>query len=590
MEALSLTDEQLDEYLSVCLSNADRVGPEARHKLHGLLVYYAKKPHPFTSCVRDNRKRFGNRAEAVCAVLKDIIRGTTKWRGHNNPNDHGVSAAALSEDERAQFVLDIPEDVQNFIDELDDDYMEQLKLAAGDVVWSPEKGENHLRQQLESALNEEADEYGMSYWVTDTNESDKTALVCSAGNHFVVGYSIDSDGDIQLQDQTDWVPAESAMVEKSLSMAEPQMLAEMFFDGSDEEIRLGDDGLIYKTLLREGTWQYSPGPGAVPVKKPIKVVKDGTSDGRSRVISMEELKTNFDNKIKDHVTIPLSHNNKVDENTGYIREVRIAEDEKGRAVLEAGFDFTEPDIKEKVERGTIANTSAGVLFDYIHKESGRKFNAILDHAALTNSPWLNDMKPFGFEASDDLQVVAFSEENNPNTINGGEIVSETTTIEEVTTPEDTLVTKLGLSEDEITSRLEEYETLKAKDKQHEVDAQISKWQDDGVTPAVLSEAKAILMADSGAVALNLSEDGVNKPVTATQLVERLIAVMPTVNLSDEPGNGDQGASGSRPDEEEANEYADLSLSEKAEIANMVLFSQVSEEDAVAQVRAKREKK
>jgi hypothetical protein len=59
MDQLNLTDEQLTDYLSVALSNADRVGPKARHELHGLLKYYAKKPHPFTACVHDNRKRFG---------------------------------------------------------------------------------------------------------------------------------------------------------------------------------------------------------------------------------------------------------------------------------------------------------------------------------------------------------------------------------------------------------------------------------------------------------------------------------------------------------------------------------------------------
>jgi hypothetical protein len=74
----------------IFLSNADRVTPKAKKQLSGLLKYYAKKPHPFTACVRDNRKRFGNRAENVCAVLKDIIRGTTKWRGKNNPRDKGT--------------------------------------------------------------------------------------------------------------------------------------------------------------------------------------------------------------------------------------------------------------------------------------------------------------------------------------------------------------------------------------------------------------------------------------------------------------------------------------------------------------------
>jgi hypothetical protein len=48
--------------------------------LRHLIAFYLKKPHPFTSCVRDNRKRFGPRAEKVCAALKDIGLQTTDWR------------------------------------------------------------------------------------------------------------------------------------------------------------------------------------------------------------------------------------------------------------------------------------------------------------------------------------------------------------------------------------------------------------------------------------------------------------------------------------------------------------------------------
>lgn len=103
-------DKKLDEIIlgyetsmakkGVQLSNADRVGPDAKKKLSGLLKFYAKKAHPFDSCVADNRKRFGPKAEGVCAVLKDIIRGTTKWRGKNNPRDVGTPGVkGLSEDE-----------------------------------------------------------------------------------------------------------------------------------------------------------------------------------------------------------------------------------------------------------------------------------------------------------------------------------------------------------------------------------------------------------------------------------------------------------------------------------------------------------
>ena len=58
-------------------------------------------------------KRFGpGRTERVCAVLKDIIRGTTHWRGHPEL-DHGAPgaiAAAEIDEETEKLLLSIPSD------------------------------------------------------------------------------------------------------------------------------------------------------------------------------------------------------------------------------------------------------------------------------------------------------------------------------------------------------------------------------------------------------------------------------------------------------------------------------------------------
>src|SRR3990170_1421040 len=109
-------DQEIEEYLNIALSNGFSKGTanvSARDmvKLRGLLKHYAKKKHPFTSCVRDNTKRFGpERAKKVCAVLKDLIRGTTKWRSTERKK-------GLSDEEKAEFILsDYPED-DNYIEE-----------------------------------------------------------------------------------------------------------------------------------------------------------------------------------------------------------------------------------------------------------------------------------------------------------------------------------------------------------------------------------------------------------------------------------------------------------------------------------------
>lgn len=113
--ALNGVLDKLLEAAAEHFSEADTVGPEARRKLMPILKKYAKSPHPFRACVKDNRKRFGPRVNAVCAVLKDIIRGTTKWRGHPK-SDHGT--AGLSDGVGTCMVLDLDDDTFNIFEKL----------------------------------------------------------------------------------------------------------------------------------------------------------------------------------------------------------------------------------------------------------------------------------------------------------------------------------------------------------------------------------------------------------------------------------------------------------------------------------------
>lgn len=105
--------ERLEQACDVILGPAPKPGtnftqvtPQNREKMKGLLAHYAKKPHPFAACVRDNRKRFGPRTEAVCAVVKDLIRGTTHWRGKGNKNDKGTAGLKMSEQDIVAALID----------------------------------------------------------------------------------------------------------------------------------------------------------------------------------------------------------------------------------------------------------------------------------------------------------------------------------------------------------------------------------------------------------------------------------------------------------------------------------------------------
>lgn len=102
-------DRRIDEIFELYFSEADTVGPHAREKLRAILKHYAKDPHPFRACVKDNMKRFGpGHTEKVCAVLKDMIRGTTHWRHHED----GIAASDfdLSEAERRAILVTLTDD------------------------------------------------------------------------------------------------------------------------------------------------------------------------------------------------------------------------------------------------------------------------------------------------------------------------------------------------------------------------------------------------------------------------------------------------------------------------------------------------
>jgi hypothetical protein len=65
-----------------------QVSPTARKRINPIVQHYGKMAHPFTACVRDNTKRFGpERAKRICAVVKDMARGGTGWRGETKDSE-----------------------------------------------------------------------------------------------------------------------------------------------------------------------------------------------------------------------------------------------------------------------------------------------------------------------------------------------------------------------------------------------------------------------------------------------------------------------------------------------------------------------
>jgi hypothetical protein len=115
-------DREIDAMIAEKLEGVSlaAVSPTARVKLRGILKKYAKSAHPFRECVRDNMKRFGpGRTEAICASLKDTIKGTTKWR-------KGGGHAKMSEGE--DVVIDA--DVLLALDAISDIDLQEILLEA----------------------------------------------------------------------------------------------------------------------------------------------------------------------------------------------------------------------------------------------------------------------------------------------------------------------------------------------------------------------------------------------------------------------------------------------------------------------------
>lgn len=171
---------------------------------------------------------------------------------------------------------------------------------------------------------------------------------------------------------------------------EDESHAASFYDRLALAETRGKDGLIWKAICKTGTLALSPGPGQIDVEKPLELTPK----------LFEELKASVDEKAFPHITVPITHNNGLLDNTGYVRKVEVEDskdptDPAGTKVLMAGIEFTEPGIKEKVINGTIPDTSVGVKFNYRNKRTGKLFAAALEHVALTHQPWVDGLTPFG---------------------------------------------------------------------------------------------------------------------------------------------------------------------------------------------------
>lgn len=146
------------------------------------------------------------------------------------------------------------------------------------------------------------------------------------------------------------------------------------FDSKDGKLE-EKDGLIWKQLLRVGSWPGEEGRG------PIEITRD----------MLKDVKSAFDGDALPNVTIPVTHSDNPLLNSGFVKAVELRE---GDTELWVGLKFTEPEIEEKVRRGTIANVSAFVKKAWQDVKTGKVWPWALWHVALTNLPLVPNLKPF----------------------------------------------------------------------------------------------------------------------------------------------------------------------------------------------------
>lgn len=506
-------DEQLDLHLS-----AKDVGPEARKKLSGLLKYYAKQPHPFTKCVRDNRKRFGpGRTEAVCATLKDIIRGTTKWRG-NEDKDKGAAGIANLAEVWDTDDSDLPQEVLDIINELSDEQLlELIDLAELELQEDDDEEASESEDDMKDETGVQMAEPTLENPVPEGiparmayGEAKKAGINCGTCSFY-------SEGDCDKYD----APVKKDMVCKAYAAdadsIDYQNMAELCFSEVQSPVQDPAKG-VWKKVLRTGRWDLTPGGQGTAVQKPLTVVRGkGRTDHVQGVVSLDDIVDSYEASAVQHVTVPLEHTSAPDKNTGYVQSLAIEEDGE-QSYLKALIGFTEPEIENKVLNGSIANTSVGLKFDYRRKNDGEKHNVVLDHVALTNKPWIDGLPGFGLseQGSDDVPVFVYT--NNDEA--GGSMKGDTETQD--------ADLKLSELQTENTGLTDENRRLRAQLRKGEVKERIDALSKKGLGsyPGFLKQVKAIYLADEGEALLELSEDGGSKKMTATDIVDSLIATLP----------------------------------------------------------------
>jgi hypothetical protein len=308
-----------------------------------------------------------------------------------------------------------------------------------------------------------------------------------------------------------------------------------------------DTGLIWRTVLRTGTW-------TAPVKN------SPWTEGDYLVITKERLETllnSFYDGAFEYVTVPDTHNETPLANKGFIREMKIVENGDNYE-LKAGFEITNEETKNAIMEGSIAGVSCGIIFDHIRTSDKKKFEAAVFHVALTNQPYIDGLGEWEkIAASLNIANIIVGTEENTS------MMTETNSQTQTISAEEMAAVQAELAE---ARRLADHYKLTAR--RSEVQTVLSKYQTEKhFTPAMLTAIEPVLLSATvnETKVLTLSQDGKSEEVDLANAIIAMLDAMPALadltSVTDTDGNEvtpDQTAPA------HATEQKTLSAAERAE--------------------------
>lgn len=103
----------------------------------------------------------------------------------------------------------------------------------------------------------------------------------------------------------------------------------------------------------------------------------------------EEVKKNFDDKVIEHVPVPVDHDRDPLANAGELISLEVGDDG-----LYGVIEIRDWDIINRIDRKLIFDVSIGIYWNYQDTETGEDKGATLFHVALVNDPYIEHMSDF----------------------------------------------------------------------------------------------------------------------------------------------------------------------------------------------------